>query len=67
MALDKARLKTDLKTMADSANAEKWNQDQTLQALADAIDRFVRGADVIGVKVAIEGITLDQTNKGAVQ
>ena len=67
MALDKARLKTDLKAMADSANAEKWNQDQTLQALADAIDRFVRGADVIGVKVAIEGITLDQTNKGAVQ
>ena len=51
MALNKTTLKNDLKAVFDSAKAEAWNTGQVAQAMADAIDAYVRAADVKEVKV----------------
>lgn len=46
---------------------EKWTKEQTAQAMADAIDTFVRGGSVSGVQVLDVERTLSQTGEVTVQ
>jgi hypothetical protein len=67
VALDKNRLKTDLLAMMDSAKKEGWTPAQVAAAMSDAIDRYVRDGEVVGVSVKDADRVLDQSNKGRVQ
>lgn len=67
MGLDKSTLKSDLETLMTSAKDQQWTVSQVAQAMADAVDRFVRGADVVQVTVSIGGTTHHQDNKGKLQ
>jgi hypothetical protein len=67
MSLDKNTLKGDLVTLMNNAKDKSWSVDQVAAAMADAIDRFVRAAEVVGVKVQGEAKVYDQSNKGRVQ
>jgi hypothetical protein len=65
MALNKTTLKNDLKTVFDSAKAEAWTTGQVAQAMSDAIDAYVRAADVKQVKVDLD--SGNQTGAGKLQ
>jgi hypothetical protein len=54
MPLNKPGLKNEIKAMFDNAKSQNWNTDQLATALAEAIDRFVRSADVKGVTVDVK-------------
>jgi hypothetical protein len=45
--LDKPKLVADLQAMQQKAMDEKWDPPKSLQALADAIESFVRSGDVL--------------------
>jgi hypothetical protein len=67
MALNKTTLKNDLVAMMNNAKAQGWAEEQVATAMADAIDRYVRAAEVVGVTVKRDNLTFDQNNKGRVQ
>jgi hypothetical protein len=64
MALDKDRLKSDLLTAMNTAKDKGWTADQVAAAMADAIDRYTRGAAVTGVKVTVGSVQYGQTADG---
>ncbi len=53
MPLDKTQLQAALKTAFDTAKDQNWTTDQVAQAIADAVDTFVRGGDVNGITVTV--------------
>ncbi len=53
MALDKSTLSQALKDTFKSAKDNSWSSDQVADAIADAINTFVLGAAVVGVKVNV--------------
>lgn len=53
MPLNKAALKQAILTTFETAKVQEWTSEQVAGALADAIDTFVRGADVVGVTVEV--------------
>jgi hypothetical protein len=53
--------------MMDSAKKEGWTPAQVAAAMSDAIDRYVRDGEVVGVSVKDADRVLDQSNKGRVQ
>jgi hypothetical protein len=57
MALSKPQLAQALKTTFQSAKDNSWSSDQVADALADAINTFVLGADVAGVTVSVVNLT----------
>jgi len=67
MPLDKNALKGDLVTTMNNAKDKAWSVDQVATAMSDAIDRYVRAAEVIGVQVQGEAKVYNQSNKGRVQ
>ena len=67
MALDKTGLKNDLVTMMNNAKDKSWTAEQVATAMADAIHKYVRAGDVVGVTVKGNNLTFDQSNKGRVQ
>lgn len=67
MALSKSTLKNDLVAMMNNAKDRAWSEEQVATAMADAIDRYVRAADVVGVTVKGNNLTFEQSNKGRVQ
>jgi hypothetical protein len=67
MALDKNTLKSDLLTAMDTAKKESWTAEQVAGALADAIDRYTRGAAVTGVKVTVANVEYAQSAAGGLQ
>jgi hypothetical protein len=67
MALDKNTLKNDLVTMMKNAKEKSFTEEQVATALSDAIDRYVRAAEVVGVRVTGNNLTFDQSNKGKLQ
>jgi len=60
MTLDKGALINALTTLFASAYKQNWTQDKVASELANAIDTYVRGADVTGVTVQV---TDPATNK----
>lgn len=67
MALNKTTLRNDLVAMMKSAKDHSWSEEQVASAMADAVDRYTRGAEVVGVTVKRDNLTLEQTGKGRVQ
>jgi hypothetical protein len=67
MALDKNTLRNDLLAMMNNAKEQSWTAEQVAGAMSDAVDRYVRGADVVGVKVRGQNLELDQSNRGSLQ
>ncbi len=67
MALHKPTLKNDLVAMMNNAKQHGWTAEQVATAMSDAIDRYVRGAEVVGVKVKVGSENWDQSNKGRLQ
>ncbi len=57
MALNKASLAAAIQTAFEQAKDQEWDAPQVAQALADAIDDYVRTADV-------DGITVDVVDNG---
>ena len=53
MALDKTKLKTDLKTLFDAAFKNNYAQDKIAEELANLIDGYVKSADITGVEVNV--------------
>lgn len=68
MPLDKNRLQQAIETAFESAKQEGWETAQVASALADAIDAYVRGAEVVGVtttvRVTQEGTGIVSTGNG---
>ena len=64
MALDKNTLKSDLVAAMNKAKAESWTADQVAAALADAIDRYTRGAAVRGITVNVGNVPYAQAADG---
>lgn len=54
MALNKQTLESAIRTAFETAKEEQWESAQVARALADAIDAFVRGAEVGGVVTKVE-------------
>lgn len=67
MTLDKNALKSDLVTMMENAKAKGWTEEQVATAMANAIDRYTRAAEVVGVTVKGQNLQLEQSNKGKIQ
>jgi hypothetical protein len=67
MALDKNTLKGDLLTMMNTAKDQGWTPDLLATAMSDAIDRYVRAADVVGVQVQGPDEDYDQSNTGTLR
>ncbi len=73
MALDKNDLADRLKTTFKRSKEEEWSSDQVADELADAIDAFVRGGDVVNVTVDVSDFTNNpigtgtQTGVGSIQ
>jgi hypothetical protein len=67
MALDKNKLKSDLVAMMNDAKEEAWTTEQVATAMSDAIDRYARAAEVVGVEVFGQGHVHAQSNKGRLQ
>ena len=65
MALDRDTLKGDLLAAMNTAKDESWTAEQVAAAMADAIDRYTRGAKVTGVKVAVAGVVYPQSADGS--
>jgi len=53
MALNKTTLAQDLKTAFKNAKEQSLSSDQVADAISDAINKFVLGADVTGVNVTV--------------
>ncbi|WP_163993092.1 hypothetical protein [Pyxidicoccus caerfyrddinensis] len=53
MALDKQALATKLKDTFKRAKEESWTSDQVADALAAAVDAYVRSAEVVGVRTTV--------------
>jgi hypothetical protein len=53
MALDKTTLAAAIGQTFSDAKANNWSELQVADALADAIDAYVRGATVTGVTVSV--------------
>jgi hypothetical protein len=53
MALNKATLGADLLAMMKNAEAKSWAPEQVADAMAAAIDSYVRGGDVNGVRAVL--------------
>ena len=64
MALDKDTLKGDLLTAMNTARDKGWTPEQVAAAMADAIDRYTRGAAVTGVKVTVGNVQYGQSADG---
>jgi hypothetical protein len=64
MALDKNTLKSDLVTALNTAKDQSWTVDQVAGAIADAVDRYTRGAAVTGVVVTVGSAQYPQTANG---
>jgi len=54
MPLDKSTLQAAFKTAFDTAKEENWSTEQVAEALADAVDVFVRSGDVVGITTDVE-------------
>lgn len=54
MPLNKSTLSDALKGVFKQALEESWTSDQVADGLADAIDTFVRSADVTSVAVTVK-------------
>jgi hypothetical protein len=67
MALDRNRLTNDLVAMMRNAKEQSWTEQQVAAAMAEAIDRYARGGDVVGVTVTGHNLTLSQSNRGRLQ
>jgi hypothetical protein len=67
MALHKPTLKNDLLAMMNNAKQHGWTAEQVATAMSDAIDRYVRGAEVVDVRIAIGSTIHDQRGKGKLQ
>jgi hypothetical protein len=65
MALDRDTLKGDLLAAMNTAKDESWTAEQVAAAMADAIDRYTRGAKVTGVKVAVGSVVYPQSADGS--
>ena len=64
MTLDKNTLKNDLVAAMNRAKAESWTADQVAAAIADAIDRYTRGAAVQGITVNVGNVPYAQAADG---
>lgn len=53
MALDKGQLANAFRQTFQQAKDEAWSSDQVAEALADAIDAFVRSGDVVGITTEV--------------
>ncbi len=73
MPLDKSGLSTALKNVFQSAKDNSWSSDQVADALANAIDTYVRTGDVAQVTVQVKNAnnqvigTGQQTGVGKIQ
>ena len=67
MPLDKNQLKTDLEVLMNGSKDNAWTTSQVAEAIAAAIDRYVRAGDVTGVQVTVADQVYGQTAKGRVQ
>ena len=66
MALDKAALTAALKTaFQQGLDDPDWTQDDAAAALADAIDAYVRAAEVVGVAVDVVDLADNPIGTGA--
>jgi hypothetical protein len=64
MPLNRPKLESDLLALMSAAmDDESWTKEKTARAMADAIDAFVRGGTVSGVKVADGSRTLTQSGE----
>lgn len=54
MPLDKQTLTATIKATFKSAKEEEWTADQVAEALADAIDAFVKSGDVTGITTEVK-------------
>jgi hypothetical protein len=59
MPLDKDGLTVAIKNTFINALSQNWSQDQVATALANAIDTYVRGGDIVHITVQVT----DPTNK----
>jgi hypothetical protein len=64
MALDKNTLKGDIVTALNTAKDKSWTTDQIAGALADAIDKYTRGAAVKGVTITVGSAQYGQSADG---
>jgi hypothetical protein len=67
MALDRNKLRNDIIAFLDAAAEIKDPDAQKTHfadSLSDAVDRYVRAAQVTGVKVDVAGVTAQQTGEG---
>ncbi len=53
MALDKRALKEAIEATFETAKAEEWTTAQVAESLADAVDAFVRAAEVVGIHTKV--------------
>ncbi len=68
MALDRNALRDALVTMMTNAQEKSWTKDQVADAMAGAIDDYVRAGAVSTVVVSLaDGTTCNQSNKAAPQ
>lgn len=73
MGLDKAELTNAFRQTFQQAKDEAWSSDQVAAALADAIDTFVRGGEVVGITTEVRDVgdtvigTGTQTGTGSTQ
>jgi hypothetical protein len=67
VALDQSALADAIKAAMDAANKEAWKPEQFADALAEAIHTYTSAAEVVGVRLAVEGFEVDQTGTGALQ
>jgi hypothetical protein len=56
MALDKNTLAEAIRTAFESAKEEEWTVAQVAEALASAIDAFVKSGDVVDVVVEVKDV-----------
>lgn len=64
MALDKNKLTNDIKNTFEQSKQKQWDTATVAQHLAAAIDAYVTGAEVVGVRTDPKG---NQTGKGKLQ
>lgn len=57
MALDKSKLAASLLKTFIEAKEQEWQPEQVAEALANAFDTYVRGAEVVSVQVQVKNLT----------
>ena len=67
MPLNKNTLRNAILAAFETAKEEEWEADEVAQALADAIDAFVRSGDVAGVDIEIETLNGNPANGSGTQ